>query len=156
MKNSCLLLSLFLCFAVSCYAQNEYPKIKGYFGVMHPIVTFSEEKPSVNFKDYYAASFPTGINIWKNEKIGFSFEVSPAIRAEDGTSKVNSILFHPGVLVGLRKGYTFAGRLAFDSSGRYGFTPILNKTLIKAKDVSYYAALLVPVRFGNEHPLRDL
>ncbi|WKL44101.1 hypothetical protein [Flavobacterium sp. ZE23DGlu08] len=146
------LLHALLVFSFSAIGQTTYPKITGYFGVVHPIVTFSEDETTLNFKDYYAVGFPTGINIWKNSKIGFSFEIVPNIRAEDGISKVNSLLFHPGVLVALGNGYTFAGRAAFETNGRYGVTPVFNKTVIKNANSSYYVAIPLPVRFGNDHP----
>ncbi|MBQ0909416.1 hypothetical protein KBJ98_11935 [Flavobacterium sp. F-328] len=146
------LLPALLVFSFSAIGQTTYPKITGYFGVVHPIVTFSEDETTLNFKDYYAVGFPTGINIWKSSKIGFSFEIVPNIRAEDGISKVNSLLFHPGVLVALGNGYTFAGRAAFETNGRYGVTPVFNKTVIKNANSSYYVAIPLPVRFGNDHP----
>jgi len=133
-------------------SQTVYPKITGYFGIMHPLVSLSKDQTNINFRDYYAVGFPTGINIWKNEKIGFSFEIVPNIKDDQGTDKVTNLLFHPGVLVSLGKGYAFAGRAAFETSGRYGFTPVFNKTVIKNKTYSYYAAIPLPVRFGNDHP----
>lgn len=141
-----------LAFNTSILSQTNYPKITGYFGVVHPIVTFAKNQTSLNFRDYYVVGFPTGINIWKSSKIGFSFEIVPNIKAEDGTSKMNNLLFHPGVLVALGKGYTFAGRVAFETNGRYGVTPVFNKTVIKNTNSSYYVAIPLPVRFGNEHP----
>ena len=141
-----------LAIASPIFSQTTYPKITGYFSVMHPIVTISSEETAVNFRDYYSVNFPTGINIWKSAKIGFSFEIAPSVRTEDGISKVNSVLFHPGVLVALGHGYTFAGRAAFESSGRYGLTPVINKTIIKSDNCSYFAAIPLPVRFGNNHP----
>lgn len=137
---------------INTSAQTTYPKITGYFGIMHPIVTFSSDETTVNFRDYYAVGFPTGINIWKNQKIGFSFEMVPNIKDDNGTDKVTNLLFHPGVLVALGNGYTFAGRAAFETSGRYGFTPVFNKTVFKSSSCSYYAAVPLPVRFGNDHP----
>jgi len=134
------------------FSQTTYPKITGYFGVMHPIVTISNEQTNLNFRDYYAVGFPTGINIWKSSKIGFSFEVVPNIKVQGASDKVTNLLFHPGVLVALGKGYTFAGRAAFESSGRYGFTPVINKTVIKSENCSYFVAVPLPVRFGNDHP----
>jgi hypothetical protein len=104
--------------SLSAFSQTTYPKITGYFGIMHPIVTFSSEQTNVNFRDYYAIGFPTGINIWKSSKIGFSFEVVPNIKVQGASDKVTNLLFHPGVLVALGKGYTFAGRAAFVTSGR--------------------------------------
>ncbi|KRB55698.1 hypothetical protein [Flavobacterium sp. Root186] len=136
----------------NAFSQTTYPKITGYFGIMHPITTFSNEQTSVNFRDYYAVGFPTGINIWKSQKIGFSFEVVPNIRVQGDSDKVTNLLFHPGVLVALGNGYTFAGRAAFESSGRYGITPVINKTVIKSDNCSYFVAVPLPVRFGNDHP----
>lgn len=136
----------------SVFSQTVYPKITGYFGILHPIVTISSEQTNLNFRDYYAVGFPTGINIWKSSKIGFSFEIVPNIKVQGASDKVTNILFHPGVLVALGKGYTFAGRAAFESSGRYGFTPVINKTVLKSENCSYFVAVPLPVRFGNDHP----
>jgi hypothetical protein len=147
-------LSFSILFALNAtaFSQTTYPKITGYFGIVHPIITVSNEQTNLNFRDYYAVGFPTGINIWKSSKIGFSFEIVPNIKAEDGQDKVTNILFHPGVLVALGNGYTFAGRAAFESSGRYGITPVINKTVIKSENCSYFVAVPLPVRFGNDHP----
>lgn len=136
----------------SVFSQTSYPKITGYFSVMHPMVTLSNEKTIVNFRDYYAVNFPTGINIWKSAKIGFSFEIAPSVRTEEGISKVNSVLFHPGILVALGHGYTFAGRAAFETNGRFGVTPVITKTVIKNRNSSFYVSLPFPIRFGNDHP----
>lgn len=133
-------------------AQTTYPKITGYFGIYHPIVSVSNEQTNLNFRDYYAVGFPTGINIWKSSKIGFSFEIVPNIKVEDGHDKVTNIVFHPGVLVALGDGFAFAGRVAFESGGRYGVTPVINKTVIKSDNCSYFLAVPFPVRFGNDHP----
>ncbi|WP_294964820.1 hypothetical protein [uncultured Flavobacterium sp.] len=149
-KHTLIIAALFTGFTV--FSQTTYPKITGYFGILHPIVTINEDETTVNFRDYYAVGFPTGINIWKNEKIGFSFEMVPNIKDDKGTSKVTNLLFHPGVLVALGKGYTFAGRAAFETSGRYGFTPVFNKTIVKSANCSYFIAVPLPVRFGNDHP----
>ncbi len=96
---------------------------------------------------------PTGINIWKTSKIAFSMEFVPYIRAENGTSKMNNFLFHPGALFALGKGYTFIGRAAFETAGRYGITAVLNKTSIKSKNCSYFLAMPMPVRLGNDKPI---
>ncbi|MFV8326263.1 hypothetical protein [Flavobacterium sp. ZS1P14] len=141
-----------LVLGTTVFSQTTYPKITAYVGVVHPIVSFSKDETTLNFRDNYTVGFPTGINIWKNSKIGFSFEIVPTIKAVDGSSKMNSLLFHPGVLVALGNGYTFAGRAAFETSGRYGVTPVFNKTIKKNENCSYYVAIPLPVRFGNEHP----
>jgi hypothetical protein len=156
-KSICYALFVFIYLATSeSVAQTPapvvYPRIAGYVGILHPIVTFSEEGTVTNFKDYYVVGLPTGINIWKSAKMGFSAEFVPLIRAENGTSKMANFLFHPGVLVTLAPGLTFAGRAAFETSGRYGFTPVLNKIVKKNKHSGYFVAVPVPFRFGNGHP----
>jgi len=129
-----------------------YPRITGYVGIMHPIVTFGNDGAHTNFDGAYVGGLPTGINIWKSAQIGFSLEVVPFIRVADGTSKMNNFLFHPGLLVALGHGFTLANRLAFETSGRYGLTPVLNKVIKKSKDYNYYVAIPVPARFGNDQP----
>jgi len=144
-----------LCIATLCKGQSPaavFPKIGGYVGIVHPLVTYSKDEPVYNFENYYIGGFVTGINIWKSGQVGFSAEFVPHIRAEKGTSKMSNFLFHPGVLVALGKGWTFAGRAAFETSGRYGFTPVLNKIVKKNKNSGYFVAVPFPCRFGNDHP----
>ena len=147
-----LILIAFLNIIFSVSAQENYPKIAGYVGIVHPIATFSSARTDFNFDGHYVVGMPLGINLWKSKSIGFSFEVVPYVRAENGTSKMSNLLIHPGVLVSLGNGYTFAGRLAFETSGRYGLTPVLNKVIIKNKSSSFFAAVPVPFRFGNDRP----
>jgi hypothetical protein len=157
------LLLFFSIVSLSIYAQtpapaaasapaHTYPRITGYVGIIHPLVTFGKEGTHTNFDESYTIGMPTGINIWKTPKIGFSFEVVPFIRAENGVSKMNNLLFHPGILTALGKGYTLVGRAAFETSGRYGLTPILNKMVKKNAHSNYFLALPLPVRFGNDRP----
>jgi hypothetical protein len=141
---------VFDCTASAQTPPVTYPRITGYVGIMHPIVTFSNEGTHTNFDGAYVGGLPTGINIWKSSKIGFSFEVVPFIRASNGTSKMNNFLFHPGLLVSLGHGFTLANRAAFETSGRYGLTPVLNKVVKRNKDSNYFIAIPVPARFGND------
>ena len=147
-----LILIAFLNIIFSVSAQENYPKIAGYVGIVHPIATFTSAGTDFNFDGHYVVGMPLGINLWKSKSIGFSFEVVPYVRAENGTSKMSNLLIHPGVLVSLGNGYTFAGRLAFETSGRYGLTPVLNKVIIRNKSSSFFAAVPVPFRFGNDRP----
>jgi hypothetical protein len=123
-----------------------------YQGVLHPIITFSQDAPVVNFKTYYQVGFPVGVNVWKTAKLGYSLEIVPFIRAEAGNSRMNNVLFHPGLLLGLGKGFTLASRLAFETAGRYGLTPVLNKVVKRNEHTNYFVALPIPVRFGNDRP----
>jgi hypothetical protein len=132
------------------HLADTYPKIKGYVGILHPLVTFNSEETTVNFKDYYSIGMPIGINIWKSKTIGFSFEIVPTIKSDKKISKVNNILIHPGILVRLKNEFTFAGRIAFETSGRYGFTPVLSKAIGIHNDFNYFIAVPIPIRFGND------
>lgn len=143
---------IFNCTASAQTPSVNYPRITGYVGIVHSIVTFGNEGAHTNFDGAYVGGLPTGINIWKSSKIGFTFEVVPFIRAANGTSKMNNFLFHPGLLISLGRGFTLANRVAFETSGRYGLTSVLNKVIKKYKDYNYFIAVPVAARFGNEQP----
>jgi hypothetical protein len=100
----------------------------------------------------YVVGLPRGINLWKNAKVGFSMEFVPFLRFENGTSKMSNFLFHPGILLPIGNGFTFVGRAAFETSGRYGLTTEFNKVLKKNKHSNYFVAVPLPLRFGNNLP----
>lgn len=129
-----------------------YPKLASYVGIVHPIVAISKPGITSNFSGSYTGGFVTGINIWKSAKVGFSVEIVPFIHVESQVSKMNNLLFHPGVLLPIGKGFTLVGRAAFETSGRYGFTPVLNKVIKRGATSNFFLAVPAPVRFGNEKP----
>lgn len=133
-------------------ATSTYPKVTGYLGILHPIITFTNTQTTTNFNNHYTVGLPTGINIIKSDKIGFSLEFVPLIKIENGVSKMNNFLFHPGVLFPVGKGFTLVGRAAFETSGRFGVTPVINKVVKKNENSKYYIALPMPLRFGNDKP----
>lgn len=136
----------------SAIAQQTYPKLTGYVSITHPIGTWNKEAVKYNFKDDYTIIFPIGLNLMKSERFGFSFELSPAIKSDSNGTKVTSVLFHPGAVFKLNKGFGMAGRLAFETNGRFGFTPVLNKVIAKKAAHNYWLAVPFPVRFGNNQP----
>jgi hypothetical protein len=136
----------------SSNAQSNFTKITGYIGILHPLVTISSEGTVVNFKNNYTVGIPFGINFWKTNTKAFAVEIIPNIKYENGVAKMYNVLFHPGIMFDIGKGYKFTARAAFETAGRYGFTPILTKTIYKAKNNSYYIALGLPARFGNDKP----
>ncbi len=148
------ILILLQCSALSFSQQANpalvYPKIVGYASILHPIVSFDKNGGAFNFTDSYIVGIPVGINILKSDNIGFSFEMVPYIKVEDGKDKVSNFLFHPGFMFRYKHGFTFLTRVAFETSGRYGFTPIFNVLLIKGKDVNFLTALSAPFRFGAD------
>lgn len=137
------------------FAQTPVPapiRVTGYISAVHPIVTISDAPPAYNFSNSYTVGIPMGINLWKNSKIGFSFEIAPFIRSDNTGSKTSNVLIHPGVLVPLRHGFTFVGRAAFETAGRYGLTPVINKVIVKSKNCNYFIAVPFPIRFGDNKP----
>jgi hypothetical protein len=132
--------------------QNTQQKVTGYVGILHPIVTANSKGMHTNFEHVYAVGIPVGVNLWKSERIGFSVEFVPLIQASDSNTKMSNILFHPGAVFKIGNGFSIAVRLAFEQSGRYGFTQVLNKTVIKKKTHSCFIAVPLPVRFGNDQP----
>ncbi|HEV7622241.1 MAG TPA: hypothetical protein VGO09_10920 [Flavisolibacter sp.] len=154
-KTFSFILAIAISVPMSAFTQTTsvvYPRIVGYIGILHPLVSFSKGTTTSNFNGSYTVGMPTGVNIWKTPKLGFSLEVVPFIRASGGQSKMNNLLIHPGLLFGLGNGFTMAGRFAFETSGRYGVTPVLNKTF-KGKSINYFLAVPVPARFGNDQPV---
>jgi hypothetical protein len=132
---------------------NNYPKTGGYFSIVHPLVTFDEYKTTTNFTDSYVVGFPTGINITKNEKFGFSLEVVSFIKSSNNSDKVTNVLIHPGIFFRLPKNWNIFTRIAFETAGRYGITPAINKILYKGKNCNVFATVSFPLRFGNNKPV---
>jgi len=149
-KHVIALLFLTALFRVS-YAQQPaaYPKVTGYFSIVQPITTWTKDGFTSNFGNVYAVGFPFGVNILKSDSFGVSFEVAPTIRTEKNISKVSSVLFHPGAMFRFAHGFTFIGRMAFETNGRFGVTPVFNQVLVKGKDASMFVSIPFPVRFGN-------
>ena len=127
-----------------------YPKVVGYLSFILPIVTINNTSTTANFsKGTSNIGFPVGVNVLYSDKFGFSYEITPNIEATGGTSKVNKILFDPGTMFRFDHGFTIITRLAFDTEGRYGFTPVFNQVYLRTKAVNYFVALSVPARFGD-------
>jgi uncharacterized protein (UPF0333 family) len=130
-----------------------YPKVVGYLSFILPIVTIDENSTTTNFsKGTASIGFPVGVNVLYSDKFGFSYEFTPTIKSTGGTSKMSNLLFDPGTMFRFEHSFTIITRLAFETSGRYGFTPVFNKVYLHTKDVNYFVALSVPARFGNSLP----
>ncbi|HWZ14943.1 MAG TPA: hypothetical protein VNW95_06860 [Mucilaginibacter sp.] len=130
-----------------------YPKVVGYLSFILPIVTIDENSTTTNFsKGTFSIGFPVGVNVLYSDKFGFSYEFTPTIKSSGGTSKMSNLLFDPGTMFRFEHGFTIITRLAFETSGRYGFTPVFNKVYLHTRDVNYFVALSTPARFGNGLP----
>ena len=153
-KISILLLGIIAIMNKPAFSQQTevYPKVMGYFSVTQPFATLVNGTFTSNFGNVYDVSFPFGLNLLKSDKFGFSFEVSPTIRTEKNISKISTISFQPGAMFRYGHGFTLITRLAFETSGRYGFTPVFNKVIHHGKDCNIFAAVPFPVRIGNAQP----
>ena len=150
---------LFICFLLVCfsypvYAQSQpsrplYPKAVGYLSFIIPIVTMDKNSTTTNFTHGTSIGFPAGVNVLYSERFGFSFEITPTIKSGSGSSRVSNVLFDPGPMFRFQHGFTIISRLAFETSGRYGFTPVFNKILLRTKAINYFTAVSLPARFGN-------
>lgn len=72
--------------------------------------------------------------------------------ADSTGSKVSKIVFHPGVIFPLKRGFAVMMRAAFESTGRYGVTQVFNKAIIKTRKGAFGVALVIAERFGNGLP----
>lgn len=136
-------------------STSAYLKVVSYIAVIHPINTFYKNGHTTNFRDSYTVGFPTGIHILKSDRFGYSLEVVTFIKSEDGTSKVNNVLFHPGLLFRFPGNWSLYTRMAFETSGRYGFTPSISKIVYRARHNNFFVTVPVPLCFGKiiQHPL---
>lgn len=133
-------------------AKTTYPKVVGYVSFILPIVTVNKDETIYNFNGTTSIGFPVGVNVLYSDKFGFSYEFTPTIKSGQGVSKTSNILFDPGTMFRFQHGFTIITRLAFETSGRYGFTPVFNKVYARTKDINYFVAMSLPARFGNSAP----
>jgi hypothetical protein len=134
-----------------------YPQVKGYLSFIIPMVTINKDETITEFQKATTIGFPFGINIYYSEKFAFSFEITPSVQWSQpadspSTSKTSNLLFAPGPMFRFKHSFNIIARLAFETQGRYGFTPVFNKVYLHTKDVNYFVSLSVPARFGNNKP----
>ncbi|QDH78563.1 hypothetical protein FKX85_05765 [Echinicola soli] len=128
-------------------------KISGYAGYVQPIASFSDGKVTSSFSNGYSMAMAFGLNIVKSSHIAYSFEVDPIIHFGPTESKVSNLLIQPGIILKERNGYSIAPRLAFETSGRFGFAFSTSKVFYRADSYNFFLLLSFPsVRFGNNAP----
>jgi hypothetical protein len=130
--------------------NNGYPKVIGYLSFILPLETYQSGIFTQNFSNHTTSiGFPVGVNVLYSKSFGFSYEFTPTIKASGGNSKMSNLLFDPGTMFRFEHGFTIITRLAFETSGRYGFTPVFNKVYARTKAINYFVAASLPTRFGN-------
>ncbi len=133
-------------------SPKTYPRAVGYLSFIVPIVTIDKNTTTYNFNGTTKIGFPVGVNILYSDHFGFSYEFTPTITATSANSKVSNLLFDPGTMFRFEHGFTIITRLAFETAGRYGFTPVFNQVYARTKYVNYFIAGSLPARFGNGAP----
>jgi hypothetical protein len=105
--------------------------------------------------DLYSIGFPMGLTLRTPVKLLVDLEAVPFIQpylASDEPFQVH-LLWHPGVLLPLSKGWTLGLRAAFETGvGQFGFTPLINKAFKISEQTSLFLELVLPARFG---PAKD-
>ena len=136
----------------STTAPKTYPRAVGYLSFIIPVVVVDKNATTWDFNGTTKIGFPVGVNFLYSDHFGFSYEFTPTITATKASSKVSNLLFDPGVMFRFEHGFTFIPRLAFETGGRYGFTPVFNQVYARTKYVNYFIAGSLPARFGNGAP----
>ncbi len=158
LKNLFFATALLSLLDLNSFAQSQpqpaplYPKTVGYLSFILPMFTGNKDKITNDFSggvNEFAIGFPVGINVLYSEHFGFSYEITPTIQASPGTTKTSKILFDPGPMFRFSHGFTIITRLAFETTGRYGFTPVFNEVYARTKVANYFVAFSLPARFGN-------
>jgi hypothetical protein len=121
------------------------------------MLTINKNETTTEFENATTIGFPVGVNIYYSEKFAFSFEITPSVQWSHpsngpATSKTGNLLFDPGPMFRFKHGFNIITRLAFETQGRYGFTPVFNKVYLQTKAVNYFVALSIPATFGNSQP----
>ena len=167
MRKKFLFLVLFLGLSVSLFAQAQktdstraketYPRVKTYLSFIIPWVTLNKNTTTYEFQSATTIGFPVGVNVYFRKSFGFSYEITPSVAwsqptGKTGTSKTSNLLFDPGPIFRFDHGFNIIPRLAFETQGRYGFTPVFNKVYCRTQDVDYWFSVSFPARFGNSQP----
>ena len=134
-----------------------YPQTKAYLSFIIPWVTFQGNTVTPEFRKATTIGFPVGIQVLYSATFGFSFEITPSIlyqhqAGKSPASKTSNVLFDPGPMFRFKHGWTFIPRLAFETGGRYGVTPVINKIVARTKALNYFVAVSTPMRAGNTEP----
>lgn len=129
--------------------------VAGYhIGVVQPIFAIQQgETKYLTQSSFYAIGFPIGITFHTPGKLKFDLEFVPFVKPYLNSSRAYDVhlLFHPGVLIPLSKGFTFGLRFAFETgTGQFGLTPLLNKAFPTGKGHSFFIELVAPGRFGPQ------
>ena len=126
------------------------PQVSAYIGIVHPIVTFQGKNTIWNFDEYYLSGLTTAVIVRKAPKFAYSLELVGFMRAQNGSSRASNLMLHPGVTFYLKNNFAITPRIGFETSGRYGFTFVFTKTMLKTKYNVFNFNLVNLYRYGAE------
>lgn len=106
---------------------SSYPKIVESLVVILSLVSTNSKTPTCNFSNSFNIGHATDINILYNDRFGFSYDLSPVISHSNRIIQVNNIIFDPGAIFRLNKGYSITTRMAFEEAGRDGESTVFAK-----------------------------
>lgn len=122
MKKISISIRLFTFCSLSSFSQSQaevlYPKINGYTTITHLTFNIDKKGATYNFSNLYTVFFSITINVFKNEKYDFSFELVPFIKYQNDVVKVTSLLSHSGVIFKLKNIFSIVTRLVFETNGK--------------------------------------
>lgn len=166
MRKAWISVAVFGLFSIGCAAQSvpdpaaiyaSFPYTKAYISFIIPWVTINRKMTTTEFQSNTTIGFPVGLNVYYNKRFGFSYEITPSIEwnqpaGKEGMSKTSNLLIDPGPIFRFPKNFNIIPRLAFETQGRYGFTPVFNKVYCRTKTMDYWFSVSFPCRFGNNAP----
>lgn len=134
-----------------------FPQTKAYISFIIPWAMVNKNSKTFEFQRATTIGFPIGLLVLSSKWFGFSYELTPLIQwqksaGKPGTSKITNFVFDPGPVFRFRHGINLIARLAFETQGRYGFTPVFNKVYWNTKTLLYWFSVSAPVRFGSGQP----
>ncbi|MFN6946595.1 MAG: hypothetical protein ACK4ND_16730 [Cytophagaceae bacterium] len=127
------------------------PRVGAYFGVVTSLYEHSFDENRGSLLPLNSAGFPVGVNFWLNKKIAFSIEVVPFLQINDPI-RAEGLLIHPGFIYNISSKSSLSGRLAFESNGQIGITPIFAHNIYQLEQSALFLAIPFPIRFGNNMP----
>lgn len=141
----------------AAHAAETYPRVKAYMSFIIPWVTINKNTTTTEFQNATTIGFPVGVNVYYRKTFGFSYEFTPSVTwstpaGKGGTSKTSNLLFDPGPIFRFDHGFNIIARLAFETQGRFGVTPVFNKVYLRTQAADYWFSVSLPARFGNNAP----
>jgi hypothetical protein len=128
------------------------PQTNAYLGIVHPLVTFSNTGTTFNFTDFYQMGMTMAVIVRKHPKYAFNLELVGFARSENGVTKANNLMLHPGVSFFFPHNFALTPRVGFESSGRVGPSLILSKKMFQVGPHPCTFNWVNLFRFGNNLP----